>query len=210
MTFEQAFKRIKTKFANVDASKLQDMALQITFSDEDCGGTFYAAVRGGVLEVEPYDYRDNDAVIDASRAAIASVLDGKTTAEKEIEKGTITVKGNLEKAAEFKDAIKAPVKKAAPRKSAEKKAEPKKSTAKKSAPKKTVKKAETKAAAKTEPKKTAVKAETKKAEPKKTAAKAEPKKAEPEKAPAKAEESTAVKETAKKTPAKKTADKTVK
>ena len=209
MTFEQAFKRIKTKFANVDASKLQDMALQITFSDEDCGGTFYAAVRGGVLEVEPYDYRDNDAVIDASRAAISSVLDGKTAAEKEIEKGTITVKGNLEKAAEFKNAIKAPVKKAALGKSAEKKAETK-SAAKKSAPKKPVKKAETKSAAKTAPKKTAIKAETKKTEPKKAPAKAEPKKAEPKKAPAKAEESTAVKETAKKTTTRKTADKTVK
>lgn len=209
MTFEQAFKRIKTKFANVDASKLQDMALQITFSDEDCGGTFYAAVRGGVLEVEPYDYRDNDAVIDASRAAISSVLGGKTTAEKEIEKGTITVKGNLEKAAEFKNAIKAPVKKAALGKSSEKKAETK-SAAKKSAPKKPVKKAETKSAAKTAPKKTAIKAETKKTEPKKAPAKAEPKKAEPKKAPAKAEESTAVKETAKKTTTRKTADKTVK
>ena len=35
MTFETAFKRLKGKFANVDASALDDMAIQITISDED-------------------------------------------------------------------------------------------------------------------------------------------------------------------------------
>lgn len=147
MTFEQAFKRIKTKFGNVNASKLEDMAIQITFSDEDCGGTFYAAVKNGVLEVEPYDYRDNDAVIDVTRTALASILDGKSSVEKEIEKGTLSVKGNLEKVAAVKDAIVVPVKKPAVRKTpaakktttkktAETKKEEKKSAVRKSAIKK--------------------------------------------------------------------------
>lgn len=138
MTFEQAFKRIKIKFENVDASKLRDMALQITLSDEDCGGTLYAAVKNGVLAVEPYDYKDNDAVIDVTRAALTSILTGKTSIEKEIEKGNLTVKGNLEKVVSVKDAI----------------VIPKKETVKKTAPKKTVKKAVEK---KTAEKKTAAK-----------------------------------------------------
>lgn len=135
MTFEQAFKRIKTKFENVDASKLQDMALQITLSDEDCGGTFYAAVKNGVLAVEPYDYKDNDAVLDVTRASLTSILSGKASIDKEIEKGNLTVKGDLEKVASVKDAIKIPEKKV-----------PVKKTVKKAAPKKEAAKAE-----KTEP-----------------------------------------------------------
>jgi hypothetical protein len=138
MTFEQAFKRIKTKFGNVNASKLEDMAIQITFSDEDCGGTFYAAVKNGVLEVEPYDYKDNDAVIDVTRTALASILDGKSSIEKEIEKGTLSVKGNLEKVAAVKEAIVVPVKKPATRKtSTAKKTTVKKPSTKKTAAKKT-------------------------------------------------------------------------
>ena len=70
MTFETAFKKLKEKFVNVDASLLEDMAIQITISDEDCGGTFYAQVKDHVLAVEPYDYKDNDAIIDVTRAAL--------------------------------------------------------------------------------------------------------------------------------------------
>ena len=146
MTFEQAFKRIKTKFENVDATNLQDMALQITFSDEDCGGTFYAAVKEGALSVEPYDYKDNDAVIDVTRASLAAILDKKSNVEKEVEKGALSVKGNLEKAAAFVDAIKVP----------EKKTTAKKTTVKKAAPKTTAKKAETKTTTKKTAEKKAV------------------------------------------------------
>lgn len=141
MTFEQAFKRIKTKFENVDASKLQDMALQITLSDEDCGGTLYAAVKDGVLSVEPYDYKDNDAVIDVARSSLSAILDGKSSIEKEIEKGNLTVKGDLEKVAAVKNAVKAPVKKTP----AKKGAAPKKTVAKETA---TVKKTPAKKPAK--------------------------------------------------------------
>ena len=185
MTFEQAFKRIKTKFENVDASKLQDMALQITLSDEDCGGTLYAAVKDGTLAVEPYDYKDNDAVLDVTKAALVSILTGKTSIEKEIENGNLTVKGNLEKVASVKDAI------IIPKKAPAKKAPAKKAPAKKTAAKKETAKPAVKAAP-------AKKAETKpvKAEPAKKAevkpAKAEPvKKAETKPAPAKTETKTA-------------------
>ena len=138
MTFEQAFKRIKTKFENVEVAELQDIALQITFSDEDCGGTFYAAIKGGKLSVEPYDYKDNDAVIDVTRAALTAILDAKSTVEKEIEKGALSVKGNLEMVAALKDAIKAPEKKTVAKKAPAKKAPAKKTeTTKKAAAKKT-------------------------------------------------------------------------
>lgn len=116
MTFETAFKRLKTKFANVDASLLEDMAIQITISDEDCGGTFYAEVKNHILTVEPYDYKDNNAVIDATRTALNSILDRKASIDKLIENGDMTVMGELQKIASIKDAIKLPQKKTPPKK----------------------------------------------------------------------------------------------
>ncbi|MDD6484956.1 MAG: SCP2 sterol-binding domain-containing protein [Clostridiales bacterium] len=120
MTYETAFKRLKEKFGNVDVSVLEDMALQITLSDEDCGGTFYAAVKDHVLSVEPYDYKDNDAVLDVTRKTLSAILDGKTSIDTAIEKGDLTVKGDLEKVAQIKAAIKAPAKPAAKRTPAKK------------------------------------------------------------------------------------------
>lgn len=105
MTFENAVKRIKAKFEEVDASKLADMAVQVTLTDEDCGGTLYFKVADGKVDVEGYDYRDNDAVIDIDRKAFGDILSGKLTLDKAIEKGLATAKGNFEKLATLNDAI---------------------------------------------------------------------------------------------------------
>lgn len=181
MTFEQAFLKVKEKFVNADASAVSDFAVQVTFTDEDCGGTFYAEVKNGKLSVEPYNYYDNDAVLNISKTALLSVLGGRMSLEKAIANGDAYVQGDAAKIADWKNTIKkAPAKKTAAKKTPAKKAPAKKVPAKKTA----AKKAETKA----EPEKKAAPA---KAEP---AKKAEPVKVAPAKAP--------VKET--KTPAAKT------
>lgn len=105
MTFENAVKKIKAKFEEVDASKLADMAVQVTLTDEDCGGTLYFKVADGKVDVEGYDYRDNDAVIDIDRKTFGDILSGKLTLDKAIEKGLATAKGNFEKLATLNDAI---------------------------------------------------------------------------------------------------------
>ena len=168
MTFENALKKIKTEFTKVDATKLADMAVQVTLTDEDCGGTLYFKSSDGVVEVEGYDYRDNDAVIDIARKALMDILAGKTTLDAAIEKGLATAKGDFAKLDTLKSAI-APYK-APDKKTVAKKTAPKKETAKKKA----VKKAES---VKAEAKKTEVKkAEPVKAEPKKAEVKTAPKK----------------------------------
>ncbi len=151
MTFESALKTLKTKFKNVDAAKLADMAVQVTLTDEDCGGTLYFKAEAGNLEVAGYDYRDNDAIIDIERKALMDILSGKSTLDKEIEKGKATAKGNFEKLDTLKAAIpayKAPAKKTVAKKAeAPKKAEPVKAEAPKKAPvKKTTAKKTTKKA----------------------------------------------------------------
>jgi hypothetical protein len=128
MTFENAVKRIKAKFEEIDASKLADMAVQVTLTDEDCGGTLYFKAADGTVDVQGYDYRDNDAVIDIERKSLMDILSGKTTLDKEIENGHATAKGNFGKLDTLKDAV---VKKAVPAKKAvsEKKTTPAKKAA---------------------------------------------------------------------------------
>ena len=167
MTFENALKKIKTEFNKADATKLADMAVQVTMTDEDCGGTFYFKSTNGVLEVEGYDYRDNDAVIDIARKALMDILAGKTTLDVAIEKGMATAKGDFAKLDTLKAAIapyKAPAKKtvtakkATPAKKAEAKIE-----VKKTEPAKTVEVKKPEPVKKTETKKVETKKITKKA-----------------------------------------------
>ncbi len=173
MTFEQAFNKIKEKFVDADASKVADFAMQITLTDEDCGGTLYAAVKEGVLAVEPYDYRDNTSVLEISKSALLAVLAGRSSLDKAIESGDASIKGDASNVADLKSTIK---------KAAKAPAKPTKTPAKAAAPVKTA------SAAKAAPVKTA------------PAAKAAPVKAAPA---AKATPAKAVKKEAEKAPAKK-------
>ncbi len=183
MTFEQAFLKVKEKFQNADASNVADFAIQITMTDEDCGGTFYAEVKNGTLSVEPYDYYDNNLVLDITKSALLSVLGGRLTLDKAIANGDATVQGDASKVADLKSTIKkAPAKKTATKKAAPKKEAVKKETVKKEA------------APKTTAKKEAPKAEVKAAPVKKAEAKA----------PAKTETKTTTKTTTTKTVAKTT------
>ncbi len=153
MTFENALKRIKAKFEEVDASKLADMAVQVTLTDEDCGGTLYFKSADGKVDVEGYDYRDNDAVIDIDRKAFSDILSGKLTLDKAIEKGLATAKGDFDKLATLNDAIPKyvpPAKKKAAEVKTEAKTEPVK-TVEKKVEKKAVAAAPAKAAVKAEP-----------------------------------------------------------
>ena len=210
MTFEKKFAEFKKELEKRNASELPtDLAMQVTMTDEDCGGIFYIANIGGNFAVEPYDYVDNTVNIAATAATLKDLLAGKLDGPDAMFRGLVEVNGNIEhalavlgmkkKAAAKKPAAKKPAAKktatkkaAAPKKAAEKKAAaPKKATEKKAAaPKKATEK---KAAA---PKKAA--------EKKAAAPKAAEKKAA---APKAAEKKAATKTAAKKPAAKKTAAK---
>ncbi len=209
MTFEKKFAEFKKELEKRNASELPtDLAMQVTMTDEDCGGIFYIANIGGNFAVEPYDYVDNTVNIAATAATLKDLLAGKLDGPDAMFRGLVEVNGNIEhalavlgmkkKAAAKKPAAKKPAAKktatkkaAAPKKAAEKKAAaPKKATEKKAAaPKKA---AEKKAAA------------PKAAEKKAAAPKAAEKKAA---APKAAEKKAATKTAAKKPAAKKTAAK---
>ncbi len=136
MTFEQAFLKIKEKFDKADAKGIADFAVQVTLTDEDCGGTFYAEVKDGKLSVEPYDYYDNNAVLNISKSSLLALLAGRVSLDKAVANGEAYVQGDAEKIADWKKTIKkAPAKKPAAKK-AVKKTAAKKPAAKKTADKK--------------------------------------------------------------------------
>ncbi len=199
MTFEKKFAEFKKELEKRNASELPtDLAMQVTMTDEDCGGIFYIANIGGNFAVEPYDYVDNTVNIAATAATLKDLLAGKLDGPDAMFRGLVEVNGNIEHAL----AVLGMKKKAAAKKPAAKKPAAKKTATKKAAaPKKA---AEKKAAA---PKKAA---EKKAAAPKKAAEKkaAAPKKAAEKKAaPKAAEKKAATKTAAKKPAAKKTAAK---
>lgn len=164
MTFEQAFLKVKEKFDHADASGTADFAVQVTFTDSDCGGTFYAEVKDGKLAVEPYNYYDNNALLNITKSALLAYLAGRTTLDKAIAAGDARAEGDISKIADWKAMLKkAPAAKKTPVKkaSASAKTASKKTAAKKAAPAKK----DTKTAAKTKAKKdtsASVKSETKK------------------------------------------------
>lgn len=188
MTFEKRFDQFKKELTKCDTKDLpKDLAMQVTMTDEDCGGTFYVANIDGNFAVEPYDYKDNTVNITASAKTLKDLLAGKLDGPDALFRGLVEVNGNLEHALAV-TALKpvAPAKKPAAKKTAAKKPATKKTATKKAATKTAEEK---KPAAK---KTTTKKAATKAAEEKKPAAKKT------------AEKKTAAKKTAtKKTAAKK-------
>ena len=194
MTFEKRFEQFKKELAKVDTKDLpQDLALQVTMTDEDCGGSFYIANIGGNFAVEPYDYKDNTVNITASAKTLKDLLNGKLDGPDALFRGLVEVNGNLDHAlavTSLKPA--APAKKTAAKKPAAKKTAAKKPAAKKTATKAADEKKP--AAKKTAAKKPAAKkAATKAADEKKAAPKAAEKKTAAKKPAAK---KTATKKTA--------------
>ena len=205
MTFLEKFEEIK-KIADVDVKFGRDFAIQINLTDSDCSGAFYVEHRSGVLNVEPYDYHDRNALMTIDSALLIKMLTGEADAVASFLAGRFTIDGDVDAVLELKkiaDAVKA-VKKAEEK--AKKEAEKAAKEAKK-AEEKAKKEAEKKAKAEAEAKAKAEAEKKAKAEAEKKA-KAEAEKKAKAEAEAKAKaEAEAKKATEKKPAANKTATK---
>ncbi len=156
MTFTEKFQSLKTAFEKANTQKFNaDFAVQITMTDEDCGGTFYIEYKNGTYAVEPYDYVDNNVAITASATSIAKLSKGTVAKDLQVY-GDETVVTTL--ASALKPAKKAPAKKAPAKKTVAKKDTKATTTTKAVAKKATTVKTATK---KTVAKKTAAKKDTK-------------------------------------------------
>lgn len=145
MKYISAFEKIKSGLKDANTDQLTgDFAVQVNISNRDSAGAFYVAYFDGVLSVEPYDYKDNWAMLTISVADFMKLVSGKLDIEKALASGKLEVSGDLSKVRELTTLVKAPEKKPAARKTAAKKPAGKKTAAKSAA----AEKAEPKKAAK--------------------------------------------------------------
>ncbi len=96
MNFVQAFDKIKERLdgkAKI-SGKFGNFAMQIEMTNKDCGGIFYIKQENGQLDVEPYDYYDNDAAITVSYLSFSKIIDGRMTPDEAIAGKTFTINGN--------------------------------------------------------------------------------------------------------------------
>ena len=114
MTFQEMFDAAKAGFSKADASNLSgNMAVQIAVT-EDGTGIFYVEATDGVLNVQPYDYRDNTASVTLPNSTLLALLQRETTLPEAVAAGLATVTGCMESAATLFAAVPAPKKAAAP------------------------------------------------------------------------------------------------
>lgn len=118
MTYEEIVAKAKKEFGSADVSNYEGhLALQINVTGEG-EGIFYAEINEGRLFIEPYDYKDNDAVLTADGNDIISIFSGLLDPVEAFESGRLTVTGDLSKALSIQPVIesnKKPVKKTAKR-----------------------------------------------------------------------------------------------
>ena len=97
MTYEEIVAKVKKEFGSADVSKYEGhLALQINITGEG-SGAFYAEINDGQLFIEPFDYKDNDAILTASGEDIVNILSGNLGAVEAFEAGKITVDGDISK-----------------------------------------------------------------------------------------------------------------
>ena len=120
MTYIQAFDKIKEKLDG-KAKISQDydsFAIQVTLTNKDSHGIFYLKYSDGFLDVQPYDYFDNDAAVSLSYQTFLKLTDGRLSLDDALSKGLAEIYGNRSAAAAICGIVpqdKPPVKKATPK-----------------------------------------------------------------------------------------------
>lgn len=105
MKFEEAFKDLKERFVNKDASNIEDISIQFNMVGE-VSGAFYAEVKDGKLSIEPYEYYDNDVVFEGTYEVFCKIISGQMNPVKAFITGKIKVHGDLGKAAMLEKVLK--------------------------------------------------------------------------------------------------------
>lgn len=118
MTFFEMFDAAKAGFANADVNGLNGhIAIQIEVTEDGCG-IFYAEVADGVLNVQPYDYRDNTAAVTLPLNTLFALLRRELALTEAVAQEKAFVQGCMESAATLFAAVPAPKKAEAPKKEA--------------------------------------------------------------------------------------------
>lgn len=78
MTYEEIFERSKERLLKAKTKDVKDfIAVQFNITGEG-HGSFYAVIFDGKMDVQPYDYKDNDISLNAEGEDIVNALESKT------------------------------------------------------------------------------------------------------------------------------------
>lgn len=102
MTYQEIFKKVKTSLAKADANSVSGkLAIEFDIIGEG-EGKFYVEVNEGKVNVEPYDYIDNDAKLIADADTLIALAKGTIKPETAYADGRLAIDGNVGRALEFK------------------------------------------------------------------------------------------------------------
>ena len=112
MTYEQVVAKVKAKFADADASKIDGVvALQINLEGKNVNGIFYIEVKDHNVNVEPYEYYDRDVKFIATADDFMKIAYGSLNPVFAFTTGRLQVDGDIDKALLFQKIVEKPKKK---------------------------------------------------------------------------------------------------
>lgn len=93
--FETAFAKVKSA-CKVEKTNFPNFALQVNLIDENASGIMYIAIKDGIVSVEPYDYKDRDAMIEIHSKDLVRILSGRLKVETAVCNGLLRAYGKNE------------------------------------------------------------------------------------------------------------------
>lgn len=106
MTYEEIVDKVKEIFSEADVSMINEhLAYQFNITGEG-EGAFYAEVKDGKLDIQPYEYYDRDSLFICSAEVLFKIISGKLDPVLAFTLGKLKVEGSIEKALRLKEFVK--------------------------------------------------------------------------------------------------------
>ncbi len=106
MTYEEIVDKVKELFSGADVSMIDEhLAYQFNITGEG-EGAFYAEVKDGKLDIQPYEYFDRDSLFICSADVLFKIISGKMDPVLAFTLGKLKVEGSIEKALRLKEFVK--------------------------------------------------------------------------------------------------------
>lgn len=103
MEFKDCFNELKKDFVNKDVRNIPNVVFEFNIKDI---GVFYAKVQDGKLDIQPYNYYDNDISFTAKFETYKKIINGDLDAIKAFLTGRLKVSGDLGKATILQNILK--------------------------------------------------------------------------------------------------------
>lgn len=103
MEFKDCFNELKKDFVNKDVRNIPNVVFEFNIKDI---GVFYAKVENGKLDIQPYNYYDNDVSFTAKFETYKKIINGDLDAIKAFFTSKLKVSGDLSKAMILENIIK--------------------------------------------------------------------------------------------------------